>query len=555
MTLRHRLVAVLVVLVAVGLAAFAVTSYQLYSRSQYQLVDNQLQSVSPLLTQYLYAQEPSLPPPGSGGSGGSGGFDGHGGPGVPNNLPPGSYVQERGTDGKVVGKGRKINCYRGTCPEPRLPAVLTAGTAAQGRVFTTDAVVGPGTFRVLVKRLGNSPERSGGSAGSEGSGATSTGASTAASTAASTGGETIVTAIPLTSVTRSLHRLVVLDLAVGLGVLVVLSAAGLVVVRRGLRPLERMASTATAVAAGDLSRRASPADGRSEVGRLGRAFNIMLGNIEEAFSARERTEARLRQFLADASHELRTPLTSIRGYAELYRLGAVSTPAELETVMRRIEDHAEGMGGLIEELLLLTRLDQTRVPERVTVDLAVIAAEACDTVAVGAADRQLTLDAPGAVTVVGDPAHLRQATTNLLSNAVRHTPPGTPVDISVRQGGGVALLAVADRGPGLSDDALAHVFERFWQADSSRTGAGSGLGLAIVAGIAAEHGGRATAANRAGGGAEFTLRLPVPADRLGAGTGAGTGADHGGDDGGPVGADQTRRRPRMEAGGRDGPDQ
>lgn len=480
MTLRHRLVALLVALVAVGLAVFAVVSYQLYSRSQYQLADSQLQSATPLLTQYLQAKDPGMGAPASPGNGDPDDTSASN-PTAPNNLPPGSYVELRNSSGRAVtGTSQRINCYGDvtSCPEPSLPNVLRSGTSPQGRFFTTGAVHGHATFLVLVKP---------------------------------TQGGATVTAISLTNVTRSLHRLVIVDLAVGIGVLLALSAAGLVMIRRGLRPLERMAATATAIAAGDLSQRASPTDERSEVGRLGLAFNAMMANIQDAFSARDRTELRLRQFLADASHELRTPLTTIRGYAELHRMGATRTPAEVHTAMARIEEHAIGMGSLIEELLVLTRLDQTRPSERAEVNLAEVALDACNTVAVTAPDRRVTLDAPVPVTVVGDRAHLRQAVTNLVANADRHTPKGTPIDVSVVERGGAAVLYVRDRGPGLSPDALTHAFERFWRADPSRTGTGSGLGLAIVAGVAAEHGGRVTAANRDGGGAEFALCLPVPA--------------------------------------------
>jgi two-component system OmpR family sensor kinase len=493
MSLRHRLVVVLVVLVAVGLSGFAVVSYQLYSRSQFQLIDDQLQAASPLLVRYLDVKTPSFAAPGQPGEGGPGGGGGNQN-GDPDNLPPGSFVQLRDASGRVVkGSAQQVGCYASSsrCPEPALPAVLKAGANPQGRLFTTGAIGGSGTFRVLIKPL-------------------ATGSGLGQGAAPPTAGDTIVTAVSLTNVTRSLHRLIVLDLAVGLGVLVVLSGAGLVVVRRGLRPLERMASTATAIAGGDLSRRVAPADDRTEVGQLGRAFNVMMANIQGAFSARDRTERRLRQFLADASHELRTPLTSIRGYAELYRMGAAGTEAEREIVMARIEEHAKDMGSLIEELLLLTRLDETRPPERLPVELGALVAEAANAVAIAAPDRMINVKATREVVVVGDRAHLRQAATNLLTNAVRHTPPGSPIDVSVLEEGGVAVVAVRDRGPGLSAEALTSAFERFWRADPSRSGKGSGLGLAIVAGVAAEHFGQATAANREGGGAEFTLRLPVP---------------------------------------------
>jgi two-component system OmpR family sensor kinase len=285
--------------------------------------------------------------------------------------------------------------------------------------------------------------------------------------------------------------------------------------RRGLRPLETMAHSAASITAGNLSERVSPSEGRTEVGQLGLALNTMLGELESAFAERDRTEHRLRQFLADASHELRTPLTSIQGFAELFRLGAgtsgVAPGVDLPVILRRIEEESARMKTLVEDLLLLARLDQTRPIERVPVDLAVLAADACSDAVAAAPDRPVVLDAPEPVVILGDQDHLRQAIANLVANALRHTPAGTPIEVSARVIGDAATVAVRDHGGGLDDAALAHVFDRFWQADSARVGTGAGLGLAIVAGIAAEHGGTAAAANASSGGALFTLRLPLRA--------------------------------------------
>jgi two-component system OmpR family sensor kinase len=273
-----------------------------------------------------------------------------------------------------------------------------------------------------------------------------------------------------------------------------------------------MATSARSITAGNLSERVSPSEDRTEVGQLGLALNTMLDEIESAFAERDRTEHRLRQFLADASHELRTPLTSIQGFAELFRLGEHAGPGaaevDLPVIMRRIEEESARMKTLVEDLLLLARLDQTRPIERAPVDLAVLAADACSDAVAAAPDRPVTLDAPQPVVVLGDNDHLRQAIANLVTNAVRHTPAGTPIEVSARVAGGAAVVAVRDHGTGLDDEALAHVFDRFWQADRARVGTGAGLGLAIVSGIAAEHGGTATVANAAGGGALFTLSLP-----------------------------------------------
>jgi two-component system OmpR family sensor kinase len=257
-----------------------------------------------------------------------------------------------------------------------------------------------------------------------------------------------------------------------------------------------------------------PADGHSEVGQLGLALNTMLGELETAFSEREATEHRLRQFLADASHELRTPLTSIQGFAELFRLGVDQDHVDLPVIMRRIEQESGRMKTLVEDLVLLARLDQTRPVERAPVDLAVLAADACSDAVAAAPDRPVSLDAPEPVMVAGDRDHLRQAIANLVTNALRHTPVGTPIDVGARLEGGHATVTVRDGGPGLDGDALHHAFDRFWRGDQARVGLGTGLGLSIVAGIAAEHGGTATAANAAAGGAIFTLRLPAaPAEQ------------------------------------------
>jgi two-component system OmpR family sensor kinase len=258
-----------------------------------------------------------------------------------------------------------------------------------------------------------------------------------------------------------------------------------------------------------LSQRVASGGGPGEVNQLGLALNTMLDEIEAAFAERDATEQRLRQFLADASHELRTPLTSIQGFAELFRIGADQEHIDLPTILRRIEQESARMRVLVEDLLLLARLDQTRPIERAPVDLAVLAADACSDAVAAAPDRQVTLDAPEPVVVLGDQAHLRQAIGNLVSNALRHTPEGTPIEVSARLNDGEADVVVRDHGRGLGDEALRHAFDRFWQADKARVGTGAGLGLSIVAGVAAEHGGQATVANDPRGGAVFTIRLPL----------------------------------------------
>jgi two-component system OmpR family sensor kinase len=270
-----------------------------------------------------------------------------------------------------------------------------------------------------------------------------------------------------------------------------------------------MADTTKEIAAGDLSQRVQVSSPGTEVGQLAVAFNTMLDVIQAAFAERDATEGRLRQFLADASHELRTPLTSIQGFAELFRLGADNPAVGTGTIMRRIEEESARMKGLVEDLLLLARLDQVRQSERRPVDLSVLAADACSDATAAAPDRPITLSAPQPVVVLGDEAHLRQALANLLTNALAHTPAGSPITVSAHLDAGVALVEVRDHGPGLDGGALAHVFDRFWQQDPARAGAGAGLGLAIVAAVSEEHSGSVTAGNAPGGGAVFTIRLPL----------------------------------------------
>jgi two-component system OmpR family sensor kinase len=482
MTLRLRLVIGLAVLVTVGLAIFGFTTYSLYRNSEYNRLDDQLRNSVPGMLGQLRANErtgstgsgttvPTSLPEQLGGDGGGG----RGGP--PIVAPPGTYGELRSASGTVLAQVQASN----SDSQPKLSKRLVAhGNSPE--LFTTGSTSGSGDWRVYV-----APEPG------------------------SSDGDTVIVAVPTAGVTSSLNELVVIELAAGGGLLLVLALGSWLILRRGLRPLERMATSARTIAAGDLSLRVEPADGKTEVGQLGLALNTMLTEIEAAFREREATERKLRQFLADASHELRTPLTSIRGFSELFRLGADQDRVQLEVILRRIEEETARMKTLVEDLLLLARLDETRPVEREPVDLAVLAADACsDAIAVDAG-RPMELDAPEPVVIAGDQDHLRQAIANLVNNALRHTPAGSPVEVGARLDGGAALVTVRDHGPGLDGDGLAHVFDRFWQADAARVGAGAGLGLSIVAGIAAEHGGVARAANHPDGGAVFTLELPIDA--------------------------------------------
>jgi len=304
-------------------------------------------------------------------------------------------------------------------------------------------------------------------------------------------------------------RLTGVQFAITVAALVTLAVIAFRAIRRALRPLEAIAATAKAIGDGDLARRVEPAHPHSEVGRLGLALNAMLGQIEQAFRERAASEERLRRFVADASHELRTPVATVRGYAELFRRGAAHRPEDLATTMERIESEARRMGVLVDELLLLARLDQGRPLEQGPVDLADLAADAVEAARAVAPDRPLTLHTPEVLPVRGDAVRLRQILDNLLANVRDHTPPGTAATVTLRAEHDEAIIEVRDEGPGIPPEHAPHVFDRFYRADRSRsrTGGGTGLGLSIVAAVAHAHGGTATA--RSGPGATFEIRLPL----------------------------------------------
>jgi two-component system OmpR family sensor kinase len=311
-------------------------------------------------------------------------------------------------------------------------------------------------------------------------------------------------------VDETLQRLLAVEALVLGGVLLLLGVAAWVVVRVGLLPLDRIGHTAGAIAGGDLSRRVSPTDPRTEVGRLGIALNAMLDRLEQAFAERQASEDRLRRFIADASHELRTPLASIRGYAELFRMGAAREPDDVARSMERIEDEAARMGVLVEDLLTLARLDQVPDVPHVPVDLGEIARDAADDARATAPDRAIALRVEPPTGVIGDPHQLRQVLANLLRNALVHTPAGTPIDVFAGGGPGGVRVEVRDHGPGLPPGTAPEaLFERFWRAEGGRERgrAGAGLGLAIVAAIVDAHGGHVHAENAAGGGARFIVEL------------------------------------------------
>jgi two-component system OmpR family sensor kinase len=323
---------------------------------------------------------------------------------------------------------------------------------------------------------------------------------------------TLIIAAPLTEVTDTLHRLLLVEILATVGVLLVVGLLALWLVRVGLRPLRAIGETAGAIAEGDLTRRVEPADQDTEVGRLGLSLNAMLAQIEQAFEERRASEERLRRFVADASHELRTPLTSIRGYAELFRHGASEHPEDLAKTMNRIESEAARMGILVEDLLLLARLDQGLPFSADRVELASLVARAVEDARAADPGRPIDLVGTGPVFVSGDEVRLKQILDNLLANASRHTPAGTPAHVTVASNG-TATVVVADEGPGVDPELADRIFERFYRVDPSRSRekGGAGLGLAIASEIARAHGG-ALDLVRSERGATFRLTLPLEAD-------------------------------------------
>ena len=334
----------------------------------------------------------------------------------------------------------------------------------------------------------------------------------------------VVIGLPLSTVDEVLRHATLVVVGVGLLTLILAFFIASWTVTRSFRPLARVEKTAAAIAAGDLSRRVAVENPDTEVGRLGRSLNAMLAHIEAAFAARMASEDRMRRFAADASHELRTPLVTIRGYSELYRHGALESPEDVASAMGRIESEAKRMGSMVEDLLLLARLDEQRPLQQKPVDLQLLAHDAVVDTQASDQKRVITLTGldggrAGPAPVLGDEAKLRQVVGNLVGNALRYTPEHTPIELAVGvrpsdDGSQRAVLEVRDHGPGIPDSEAPKVFERFYRADTSRTRdtGGSGLGLAIVAAIVGSHGGSVRVDTTEGGGATLTVSLPVRND-------------------------------------------
>jgi two-component system, OmpR family, sensor kinase len=451
LSLRARLLLGVVLLAALGLVAADIATYTSLRSFLVHQVDVRLET-------------------GHGGVEGPPEEGGHGPP--PEGIDWAGLQQARG---QVVGR-----CLVSNCSPPQLPATVRLSTRPNAHhertaYFTVSSRNHRAEYRVRASMEPQNP------------------------------GQILFVATSLSGVESTLHRLILIELIATLAVLGALVGLGLWVVQLGLRPLRRIEETAAAITAGDLSQRIDHPDPRTEVGRVGSALNTMLDRIEAS-------DRRLRRFIADASHELRTPLAAVRAYAELFARGASTRPDDLERSMSGITREAERMSLLVDDLLLLARLDEGRPLERKPVDLAAVVGEAVDAARVVEPGRPIDLSVEPA-TVTGDETRLRQVLDNLLANARAHTPADTTVSVDLRRGDGHATLTVADHGPGLTEEQAAHVFERFYRADSSRARAsgGVGLGLSIVAAVTEAHGGTAEVRPTPGGGATFVITLPLGA--------------------------------------------
>jgi two-component system OmpR family sensor kinase len=340
---------------------------------------------------------------------------------------------------------------------------------------------------------------------------------------------TVAVAESLDSGLATANRLKTIEIIVGFVLVVLLGVIATWLIRLGLRPLTRIEHTAQAITGGDFDRRVPDLDPRTEAGRLGSAFNVMLGQVASALKKREQSEDRLRRFVADASHELRTPLTSIRGFAELYRKSGGSSEVDVPRIMSRIENGAIQMGLLVDDLLLLARLDQERVVDLTEVDLSALATDVVHDARAREPARTIGLAAPAEpVRVLGDIHRLRQVVANLVTNALMHTPPEAEITVSVwleaadtgswpvvvgtgdppPAGRDCAVLEVRDNGPGVAPDNASRIFDRFYRAGQARAkSGGAGLGLAIAAAILDAHGGSLLLLTTPGGGATFRVLL------------------------------------------------
>ena len=320
----------------------------------------------------------------------------------------------------------------------------------------------------------------------------------------------VIVAQSLSDFDKTTHQISVVFLIIGGIVLLFIAFASRQVIKVSMKPLKKIEKTAEQIAAGDLSARLENFEPNTEVGRLSTSLNTMLSRIEESFAARAESENKLRRFVADASHELRTPLTSIRGFAELHRQGAVPEGEKTKELISRIEKESMRMGYLVEDLLMLARMDQSRELVMTDVDLSHLVQEAVSSASAAGPDHPITLDIAGDIHTQGDADKIYQVITNLLANARAHTPAGTPIHVATHSTKDGSFVTVADKGPGLSAEDQMRIFERFYRVDTSRqrsSSDGSGLGLSIVDEVMKAHGGTVTVASEPGNGATFTLHF------------------------------------------------
>jgi two-component system OmpR family sensor kinase len=467
-SLRTRLVATMLLLLAAASVVIGLVTAIILHRFLYAQLDHDLRQSSQVFGRF--EAPPSLPPPGGTSGGGSG------------PRPPESLIALI-SNGAVVGT--KVFAREGgtTTVSPGGYPALLAVTPGDSPV---SADLGPqlGDYRLIAT--------------------------------ARSDGTVLVTGLPESGAEATLTNVITTEVIVAAATLIIAGLAGVVLVRRELRPLERVAVTATRVSdlkldSGevDLTERVPYADPRTEVGQVGAALNRMLDHVGSALEARQDSETQLRQFIADASHELRTPLAAIRGYAELTRRSA--SPEETAYSLTRISSQAERMTTLVEDLLLLARLDAGRPLERGEVDLTRLVLDAVSDAHAAGPDHRWLLTLPDEpVTVPGDASRLAQVLANLLANARTHTPPGTSVTVTLASVRGSARLSVLDDGPCIPPDLLSHVFERFARGSSSRSreNGSTGLGLAIVDAVVAAHRGSVEVTSRPGR-TEFAVLLPT----------------------------------------------
>lgn len=494
LSLRARLILGVIALAAVGLVAADIATYSALSSFLIGRTDTSLQAAHVAVEGALFPGRPDR-------LGHPGGEDSSDHESQLDDIPqigpltaaaPGDTIQLRRLDGHIVANGA-VPRFSGDeeSPPPVLPEhiAVPSGTGERVAYFTVPAKSGGGRYRV---RASIEPQAS---------------------------NYVLVIATRLDDVDSTLHRLLMIAALVTVLVLLGIALLGLWVVRLGLRPLDAIGATASKIAAGDLSQRIAHTDEQTEVGRLGLALNAMLARIEAAATAREASlraleasERKLRRFVADASHELRTPLAAVRAYAELFTRGAAERPADLKRSMSGISRESERMSLLVDDLLLLARLDEGRALAREPVALHDVVAEAVETARAVDPGRPIDTDIETAV-VSGDRDRLRQVVDNLLANVRAHTPVNAPVRVALHSSGALAVLEVADSGPGLDADAAAQAFERFYRSDPSRSRAsgGAGLGLSIVAAVTEAHGGHPSVSSAPGEGATFRVELPLAA--------------------------------------------